>query len=155
LYLLLLTDTDAPELYVLSLHDALPISVMLSKLDPALARELFIRHALVGGEWRTHHRFWKRNQDRLAQVEELEERVRTRGIRVDDETLVDFYDARVPADVVSVRHFDSWWKKQSDKSVLDFTDDLFANQVDADAFPTSWTSQSAEFDAAFDVTYRF
>src|SRR5690606_20914316 len=85
----------------------------------------------------------------------LEERVRTRGIRVDDETLVDFYDARVPADVVSVRHFDSWWKKQSDKSVLDFTDDLFANQVDADAFPTSWTSQSAEFDAAFDVTYRF
>ncbi|MFS0884499.1 ATP-dependent RNA helicase HrpA [Aeromicrobium sp. 179-A 4D2 NHS] len=130
-------------------------TVMLSKHDAPLARELFIRHALVGGEWRTHHRFWKRNQDRLAKVEELEERVRTRGIRVDDETLVDFYDARIPADIVSVRHFDAWWKKQPDKSVLDFTDDLFEQSVDADAFPTEWTSQSADFDATFDVSYRF
>lgn len=130
-------------------------TVMLSKLDPALARELFIRHALVGGEWRTHHRFWKRNQRRLAEVEQLEERVRTRGIRVDDQTLVDFYDERLPADIVSVRHFDAWWKRQPDKSLLDFPDDLFSVDVDADAFPTTWTSQSAGYDTAYELTYRF
>src|SRR5690606_21842557 len=109
----------------------------------------------VGGEWRTHHTFWKRNQQRLAEVENLEERVRTRGIRVDDETLVDFYASRVPSDVVSTRHFDSWWKKQPDKRLLDFTDDLFRTDVDENAFPTSWTSQRDEFDAAYDLSYRF
>ncbi|WP_206679998.1 ATP-dependent RNA helicase HrpA [Aeromicrobium phoceense] len=130
-------------------------TVMLAQHDAPLARELFIRHALVGGEWRTHHRFWQRNQDRLAKIEELEERVRTRGIRVEDETLVDFYAERIPADIVSVRHFDAWWKKQPDKRILDFTDELFRADVDADAFPTSWTSQSEDFDAVLDVSYRF
>ncbi len=129
-------------------------TVLLAHQDVALARELFIRHALVGGQWRTHHKFWKRNQARLAEIESLEERARTRGLRVDDETLVDFYDQRVPADVVSARHFDAWFKKQPDKSILDFTDDLFTASVDEDAFPTSWTSASEGFDT-FDLSYRF
>src|SRR5262249_62093859 len=78
---------------------------------PPLARELFIRHALVEGEWRTTHRFFHANRELLAEVGELEHRVRRRDIVVDDEALFAFYDRRIPAEVTSGRHFDSWWKK--------------------------------------------
>ncbi|MBA3573876.1 MAG: ATP-dependent RNA helicase HrpA, partial [Pseudonocardiales bacterium] len=81
------------------------------RVDPELCRELFIRHALVEGDWTTQHRFFAENRALLADVEELEDRARRRDILVDDETLFDFYDRRVGAEVVSARHFDSWWKK--------------------------------------------
>ena len=67
--------------------------VAYGRIDPELSRELFIRHALVQGEWRTHHRFFHDNRALLEDVEELEHRARRRDILVDDETLVDFYDA--------------------------------------------------------------
>ena len=85
--------------------------VQYGSIDPVVSRELFIRHALVQGEWTTHHRFWHDNQRAIAQVAELEERARRRDIAVDDETLFELYDARIPADVVSTRHFDRWWKR--------------------------------------------
>ena len=85
--------------------------VQYGSIDPVVSRELFIRHALVQGEWTTHHRFWADNQRAIEQVAELEERARRRDIRVDDETLFELYDARIPADVVSTRHFDRWWKQ--------------------------------------------
>src|SRR5204862_6034494 len=81
------------------------------RIDPVVARELFIRHALVEGDWETRHAFFHDNARALAEVEELEHRARRRDIVVDDEVLVAFYDRRVPADVVSARHFDTWWKK--------------------------------------------
>ena len=77
---------------------------------------LFIRHAFVQGEWRTHHRFYAKNEAMIGQVEELEDRLRRRDLRVDDETLYAFYDQRVPAEVVSTRHFDTWWKKTQSTS---------------------------------------
>ena len=82
---------------------------------PRASRDLFIRHALVEGDWDTHHRFFRANRALLEEVEELETRARRRDLSVDDETLFAFYDERIPADVVSGRHFDSWWKKQRDK----------------------------------------
>ena len=84
--------------------------VQYGSIDPEVSRELFIRHALVQGEWTTHHRFWADNQRAIEQVAALEERARRRDIRVDEETLFELYDARIPADVVSTRHFDRWWK---------------------------------------------
>ena len=84
--------------------------VQYGSIDPVVSRELFIRHALVQGEWTTHHRFWADNQRAIEQVAALEERARRRDIRVDEETLFELYDARIPADVVSTRHFDRWWK---------------------------------------------
>ncbi len=84
--------------------------VQYGSIDPVVSRELFIRHALVEGEWTTHHRFWADNQRAIEQVAALEERARRRDIRVDDETVFELYDARIPADVVSTRHFDRWWK---------------------------------------------
>jgi ATP-dependent helicase HrpA len=88
-------------------------TVDYGRIDPALCRELFIRGALVEGEWTTRHRFWQANLGALKAAEEVEERSRRRGLVIDDEGLFAFYDARIPADITSVRHFDSWWKRAS------------------------------------------
>ncbi|NAS21522.1 ATP-dependent RNA helicase HrpA [Herbidospora sp. NEAU-GS84] len=112
--------------------------VNYGRIDPELARELFIRNALVEGDWRTHHRFFHENRKLLAEAAELEEKARRRDIVVDDETLFDFYDQRIPNDVVSGAHFDAWWKKQPDKSSLTFTPEMLVNEnsgVSAQDYP--------------------
>jgi ATP-dependent helicase HrpA len=103
--------------------------VQYGSIDPVVSRELFIRHALVQGEWTTHHRFAADNARTLQQVADLEERARRRDIRVDDETVFELYDARVPADVVSTRHFDRWWKeaRRQTPDLLTFTPELLTN----------------------------
>ncbi|MHA7222787.1 ATP-dependent RNA helicase HrpA [Arthrobacter sp. RHLT1-20] len=108
------------------------------RVDPELCRELFIRHALVEGDWQTHHKFFHRNRALLHEVEELEARMRRRGILVDDETLFGFYDARIGKDIVSERHFDKWWKeaRQLDPTLLDFDQALLISE-DADALDDS------------------
>ena len=86
--------------------------VDLGRIDPELARELFLRHALVEGDWDSRHAFFAANRALLDDVEELETRARRRDLVVDEDTLFAFYDARVPAEVVSGRHFDTWWKRE-------------------------------------------
>ncbi|GAB3265955.1 ATP-dependent RNA helicase [Arthrobacter pigmenti] len=114
------------------------------RIDRELARDMFIRHALVEGDWRTHHKFFHRNRKLLAEVEDLENRMRRRDIRVDDDTLFDFYDERIGADVVSERHFDKWWKhaRHENPNLLDFSEDLLlsdeAEELDESAFPKTW-----------------
>ncbi len=129
--------------------------VSLATIDPVLARELFVRHALVQGEWRTNHRFWQHNQDLLREVDEIESRLRRRDLRVDDEVLFEFYDARIPPEVVSVRHFDGWWKKarRDSPALLDLTtDDLLRDEApDADEFPREWFSEGEPLS----LTYTF
>ncbi|GAA2379159.1 ATP-dependent RNA helicase HrpA [Catellatospora methionotrophica] len=131
--------------------------VNFGRIDPALSRELFIRHALVDGDWETHHEFFHANRDLLAEVEELEHRVRRRDILVDDGTLFDFYDERLPADIVSGRHFDSWWKKARHETpdLLSFEKSMLVNEaaggVDEDDYPDVW--QQGEFELP--LTYQF
>jgi len=113
-------------------------------VDPELSRELFIRHALVAGEWATQHRFFHHNRALLADVEELEDRARRRDILVDDETLFEFYDQRIGAEVVSARHFDSWWKKQRRRrpELLTFDVSMLVNDsagaVSKEQYPDRW-----------------
>ncbi|GAA1184291.1 ATP-dependent RNA helicase HrpA [Pseudonocardia alaniniphila] len=115
--------------------------VDFGRIDPELSRELFIRHALVEGDWDTRHRFFHANRELLEHAEELEHRARRRDLVVDEETLVGFYTERIPADVVSGRHFDSWWKKESRRQpeLLDFTEEMLrtaqAADVDRAAYP--------------------
>ncbi len=116
--------------------------VQYGSIDPVVSRELFIRHALVQGEWTTQHRFWADNRRALERVAELEERARRRDIRVDDETVFELYDARVPADVVSTRHFDRWWKsaRRETPDLLTLTPEMLTNaaaagQVRVEDFP--------------------
>jgi ATP-dependent helicase HrpA len=131
--------------------------VLYAKVDPEHARELFIRQALVEGEWTTHHAFFHENRDLLAEAERLEAKARRRGLVVDDEVLFDFYDERIPADVVSSRHFDQWWKsaKRQNPGLLSFTLDLLlpgdVGQVDENAFPSVWPQGDLELP----LTYQF
>lgn len=118
--------------------------VNYGRIDPVLSRELFIRHALVEGDWETPHRFFHDNRALLDEVEELEHRARRRDILVDDETLFDFYDERLPEDVVSGRHFDSWWKKaqRTDPDLLGFEKSMLINEtaggVSESDYPDVW-----------------
>ena len=113
------------------------------RVDPVLARELFIRHALVEGDWKTQHKFFHRNRALLHEVEELEARMRRRDLMVDDETLFEFYDARIGAEVVSERHFDKWWKdaRREQPDLLDYDKSLLisndADDLDDSAYPKS------------------
>lgn len=126
-----------------------------ARVEPAVARELFIRHALVDGDWETRHRFLADNAALRTQLQELENRVRRRDLIVDDDTVYDLYDARIPAEVVSARHFDGWWKKQRNATpeLLTFTrDELLRTEetLGADR-PDSW----ATADLTLPLTYRF
>ncbi|MDA0640854.1 MULTISPECIES: ATP-dependent RNA helicase HrpA [Nonomuraea] len=130
--------------------------VNYGRIDPELSRELFIRHALVEGDWDSHHKFLKDNRRLLGEVEELENRARRRDILVGDEALFDFYDQRLPADVVSARHFDSWWKKaRADQpDLLTFSPEMLVNEgadVSARDYPDTWR----QLGQRMKLTYRF
>jgi ATP-dependent helicase HrpA len=114
------------------------------RIDPDLSRELFIRHALVEGDWHTSHAFFEQNRALRDEVEELEHRARRRDILVDDETLFAFYDQRLGREVVSARHFDTWWKRvRADQpDLLNFSTSMLVNReargVDPLAYPDTW-----------------
>ncbi|POH74520.1 ATP-dependent RNA helicase HrpA [Arthrobacter glacialis] len=124
-------------------------------IDPELSREMFIRHALVEGDWHTNHKFFHRNQALLAEVEEMETRMRRRDLRVDDETLFEFYDERVGGDVVSERHFDKWWKdaRHENPALLDFDANVVMAEepsLDEAAFPKIWTQGEFELPLSYE-----
>jgi ATP-dependent helicase HrpA len=131
--------------------------VNYGRIDPEVSRELFIRNALVEGDWRTHHKFFADNRKLLSEVEELEHRARRRDIVVDDETLFDFYDQRVPEHVVSGAHFDSWWKRKRHEQpdFLDFEREMLiresAEAVTKADYPDTWRQGQLKFR----VTYQF
>jgi ATP-dependent helicase HrpA len=118
--------------------------VSYARVDPEAARDMFITSALVEGDWQTHHTFFHRNQRLLDEVRELEDKARRRGIVADDAALFDFYDRRIPKDVTSARHFDTWWKRTRRQSpdllTLSPTDlrGPAAGQVQPADYPGAW-----------------
>lgn len=129
------------------------------RIDPEAAREIFIQHALIEGDWRTRHHFFRDNRVLIARLEELEAKTRRRDLLITDEQLFRFYDARIPASVVSGRHFDSWWKTQRHETpeLLTLTEqDLLAadpdvaEQIAAD-FPDTWV----QGDITLPLSYSF
>ncbi len=137
--------------------------VQLGRIDPPLARELFIRHALVEGDWPHPPRgdlyaFDRANRDLRAELADLEERTRRRDILLDDEAVVEFYDRRIPAEVTDVRGFERWWKDASaaDPDLLTLRrEDLLPSdddEVDDAGFPPAWESPDG---ASYPLRYRF
>jgi ATP-dependent RNA helicase HrpA len=134
-------------------------TVQYGRIDPELSRELFIRHALVEGDWQTRHQFFHANRALLEDVEDLENRARRRDLLVDDEAMFTFYDRRIPDDVVSGRHFDAWWKqaRRAEPELLTFTPDLLVGHdgtggIDyARDFPDTWQAG----DLALRLSYTF
>ncbi|MGW1741825.1 ATP-dependent RNA helicase HrpA [Nocardia sp. NPDC001965] len=127
------------------------------RIDPEVSRELFLRHALVQGEWQTRHDFFQRNRALIDDIADLEHRARRRDILVDDEVLFEFYDRRVPADIVSVRHFDTWWKsaRRQDPHQLDFTTDTVVNETAKRLDPTDFPDAWRQGELSFPLTYQF
>ncbi|MDV2429571.1 ATP-dependent RNA helicase HrpA [Corynebacterium tuberculostearicum] len=131
-------------------------TVPYHRVDPAAARDMFIRNALIAGDWNTHHAFFKANAQALDDAAAYEEKARRRGLIVDEDTLFDFYDQRIPAKVTTGRHFDSWWKKERRRTqdLLDFDpakliDD--SHEVTEKSFPDHWRKGSIDYE----LTYKF
>jgi len=136
--------------------------VQLARTDRPLARELFLRHALVDGEWNSQHldkrltAFERRNLELRRRLEKLEERERRRDILVGDEAVYAFYASRIPADVFDARSFETWWRAESeraprllDMSEADLLDD--ASRADEQDFPARWRQR----DQVLSLAYRF
>lgn len=126
-------------------------------IDPQISREIFIQSALVEGDWFTKHPFFHQNCKLIREIEDLEHKSRRRDILVDERTLFDFYDQRIGTEVVSQRHFDSWWKKasQQDPELLNFEKAFLtkdnAEQVSELDFPNFWHQGNLKFK----LTYQF
>ncbi|MBU2862813.1 ATP-dependent RNA helicase HrpA [Reinekea forsetii] len=113
-------------------------SVHYGRIDPDLSREIFIRSALVEGELTTKAPFFKYNQRLLEDVLDLEDKARRKDILVDEDTLYQFYDEKLPDDIVNNSGFHAWLKKQP-KDALNFDPALLvsdnASNVSDQAFP--------------------
>ncbi|GAB3530373.1 ATP-dependent RNA helicase HrpA [Photobacterium alginatilyticum] len=113
-------------------------------IDAQLSRDIFIRSALVEGDWETKHKFYHQNRKLLREVEELEHKSRRRDILIDDDALFEFYDQRIELTVVSGRHFDTWWKKVSreNKDLLNFEREMLfkgdASHITDLDYPNFW-----------------
>ncbi|MFD4906527.1 ATP-dependent RNA helicase HrpA [Kitasatospora purpeofusca] len=131
--------------------------VNYGRIDPELCRELFIRNALVEGDWETHHLFFAENRKLLGEVEELENRARRRDIMVDDQTLFEFYDGRLPEDIVSTRHFDAWWKKarHEQPDLLNFEKSMLINDAAGGVAEADYPDHWVQGKLRFVLTYQF
>jgi len=136
--------------------------VQFARIDRAASREMFVRHALVEGEWdptRLDKRvsaFWRSNAELRKRLEKLEERERRRDILAGDEEVFRFYDERIPSDVFDVRSFEKWWREtlsQTPKLLVMRESDLIEDDERADQndFPTRWT----QGDQVLGLAYRF
>jgi ATP-dependent helicase HrpA len=87
--------------------------VDFGRVDPVAAREIFIREALVAGQWETKLPFLAANRKLVAQVEELEHKSRRQDVLVDDELIYAFYDQQLPAELSSGHAFEAWFRAGS------------------------------------------
>ena len=87
--------------------------VNYGRVDLPAAREIFIREALVNGEWETRLPFLAHNRRQIAKVEELEHKSRRQDVLVDDELIYAFYDQQLPAEVCSGATLEKWFREAS------------------------------------------
>ena len=115
--------------------------VNFGRLDPVAAREVFIREAMVAGNWDTKLPFMAANEKLIAHVLELEHKARRQDVLVDEELIYAFYDQQLPADVCSGASCESWYKlevKKQPKLLLLSQDELMRHEaagITTQAFP--------------------
>jgi len=129
--------------------------VDFGKINPQEAREIFIRSALVEGDYQTRAPFMAHNQALLDEVQVLEDKARKKDILVDDQVLFDFYDSRIPEDINKGASFESWRKKAEakDPQLLFLTrEDLLARtaeEVTGEAYPDTLAWQGVEWQLSY------
>jgi ATP-dependent helicase HrpA len=129
-------------------------AVPYARVDPAGARELFLRRALVAGEWEARHDFLDENARRIAEVEALEDRARRRDLLAGEEVRFAYFENRVPADVVSAVEFERWWReaRRRDPELMTLPRELLrVGEADVEEAPTEWRDGSL----SLPLSYRF
>ncbi len=115
--------------------------INFGRVDMQAAREVFIREALVAGQWDTKLAFLAANHKLIRQVEEMEHKSRRQDVLVDDELIFAFYDQQVPPDVYSGHTFEAWYRQEVRKQpeLLKLTrDELMRHEaagITTNAFP--------------------
>ena len=131
--------------------------VQYSRIDPLHARELFIRHALVDGEWDSKQAFERENRRLLAELEAEAERARRPELIPDEQDQFRFFNNRIPLDVSSTRSFEGWWRKLrlEKPKLLNMTRENLKEvelvAPDENEFPGTWITQGHQFN----LQYRF
>ncbi len=140
-------------LYGLVINPKHPVN--FAAIDPPRAREVFIWHALIYGEWDRPPTVIERNRAAVEAVEDLEARTRRRDLLVDEQTLFDFYDQRLPPEINSGASFAHWFKHHPDPESLRLTEAALtrddAPPITPDAFPSHWTQHGLRLP----LSYRF
>jgi ATP-dependent helicase HrpA len=113
-------------------------------IEPLTCRALFIRHALVEGDASIRENFFKHNHDLVKSIEQLEQKARRRDFLIDEQQLVDFYEQKLPEQVICQKSFLGWWKKakKTDDLQLNFSEAFLLNQEKATVsqleYPDMW-----------------
>jgi ATP-dependent helicase HrpA len=136
--------------------------IQYARLNPAHARDLFLEHALLGGEWQREvgrdplYAFDRANRRLRTELDDDAERTRSRP--VDEQAIVDFYDDRVPADVTDVRRFETWWRATKEEAPdlltmrrADLLEEEDQPEIDERDFPPTWQ----QGDQRLRLGYRF
>lgn len=127
---------------------------LYTSVDPTRCRELLIRSGLVEGEFNGNYAFLKHNRALVDEIVSLEDKQRRRDLLVDESVLEQFYDARLPKDIVTQRHFDRWWKQKahSDQHYLDFSKELLLRNDSNDQallYPEFWQQGSLKLPLSY------
>jgi ATP-dependent helicase HrpA len=144
-------------------------SVSYSHIDPAQCREVFIRAALVEGQYDQHPKrkslrnknpdsdFFAHQQQLLAELEELESKARRRDILVDEQVIFDFYNERIPAQVVNLTGFEAWRKKaeQQNPKVLFLTREILMRHGAGDITQAQFPNELEWRGMVFPLSYHF
>ncbi|CAB5059535.1 MAG: ATP-dependent RNA helicase HrpA [Actinobacteria bacterium] len=128
--------------------------VLLARLDRALAHQMFVRHALVLGEWEREFPFVQHNHEVLTDVASIAERIRRLDLIPNDDDVERFYLTHIPDDVTSTRHFERWWRDAGRKNpaLLNLMrDELLKGQADAlEEFPAEWADHEPPLPLDYD-----
>nr|WP_315252338.1 ATP-dependent RNA helicase HrpA [uncultured Duganella sp.] len=149
------TASERATLYGLVVYSQRRINYGL--FNPAEAREIFIRDALVGGDYETRAPFFAHNHKLIKEIENLEHKSRRQDVLVDDELIAAFYDKLIPAEVVNGAGFEKWHKDvtaQEPKLLFLNRDELMRHEaagVTTDLFPKKMNASGLELA----LTYHF
>ncbi|WP_404872833.1 ATP-dependent RNA helicase HrpA [Halomonas sp. DQ26W] len=126
-------------------------------IAPGEARELFLRRALVEGEFRTRGGFFDYNRALVEEVEGLEDRARKRDILVDEETLFAFYDARLPADIFNGKGFEHWRRQaeRDDPDILKFNRGALLAREAEEVTQAQYPDELVLNGVRYPLSYRF
>ncbi len=131
--------------------------VNYGRIDPRLSRELFIRSALVQGDFKTREPFFKHNMELMQQVQLIEDKTRRRDIMEDEQRLFEFYDQRIPDNVYSQPTFEKWWRQQKkkDSGFLDISLDTLTQEHATTLTTDAWPDQLSIRGLSVPLQYHF